>query len=67
MKYHKLHPVPVLDGRYREALIEFKVAELHGLRDVIQATLDDPTLNEDGRAFISFENRVTTDDPAINC
>jgi hypothetical protein len=67
MKYHKLYPLPPRDGRYREALIEFKVNELRGLMEVIQATLDDPELDKNGNAFISFENRAITDDPAINC
>jgi hypothetical protein len=67
MKYHKIHPTPLADGRYREALIEFNIDELKGLLQVIVEALKSPDFDKMGRIFISFENRELCDDPAINC
>lgn len=67
MKHRKIHTILPRDGRNREALIEFSIAELRGLSDLLVSVLSDPELDEGGNALVSFENREAFDDPAINC
>lgn len=67
MKYHRIHAIFPKDGRNREALIEFSIAELRGLSDLLVSVLIDPELDKAGTVFVSFENREAFDAPAINC